>query len=113
MKKAFRSGRGAPWAPRCFWVIALCAGAGADAASVDVGGSLVATSDYVYRGLTHSARKPAVQADAHLQFSKAWFIGAWGSFATSTPQTQSRSEINLYAGRSWVLSQDWTASAHY
>jgi uncharacterized protein (TIGR02001 family) len=113
MKMAFRSGRGARPAPPCFWVIALCAGAGADAASVGAGGSVVATTDYVYRGLTHSGRKPALQADGHLQLSSGWFAGAWGSWATSVPATQSRSEVNLYAGRAWVLSPDWTASAHY
>ena len=92
---------------------ALFACAATPAASVSTGGSLVLTTDYVHRGLTQSGRKAAVQGDAHLQSVSGWFLGGWGSLASSEPQIQSRTEINLYLGRVWTLSPDWALSANY
>lgn len=94
-------------------VISLVFAANACSAPIAAGGSVVATTDYVYRGITQTERNAAVQADAHLQTPAGWFVGAWGSFATSTTRAQSRSEINVYLGRVWTLSDDWSVSAHY
>ncbi len=113
MRTAFQGGRGTSWALHIGAVLASAACACAQAAAIDAGGSLVATTDYIYRGLTQSGRKATLQADAHLQGSSGWFLGAWGSLASSPPDIQSRSEINLYLGRSWVLWPDWTTSVHY
>lgn len=113
MKAAFRGGRGARGASSPLLVISLVFAADACSAPLAVGGSVVATTDYVHRGLTQTERKAALQADAHLQSPSGWFVGAWGSLATSTTQVQSRSEINVYLGRVWTLSDSWSASAHY
>ena len=83
------------------------------AAAATVGGSVVASTDYVYRGLTFSERKPVLQADLHATTASGWFAGAWGSIAASHPERQSRSEINAYMGRAWSLGPDWIANVHY
>jgi uncharacterized protein (TIGR02001 family) len=113
MKAAFRYGRGARGASWQLLAISLFFAADACSAPLAAGGSIVATTDYVYRGLTQTERKAALQVDAHLQSPSGWFLGAWGSVATSATQVQSRSEINLYLGRVWTLSDSWSASAHY
>src|SRR5689334_3956945 len=107
MKAAFRGGRGARRASWQLLVISLVFAADACPAPFAAGGSIVATTDYVYRGLTQTERKTALQADAHLQSPSGWFLGAWGSLATSDTQVQSRSEINLYLGHVWTLSESW------
>ncbi len=101
------------WALRAFIAAAfsLAAFPGADAATV--GGSVVASTDYVYRGLTYSDRKPVLQADLYARTASGWFAGAWGSIAASHPERQSRSEFNAYVGKAWSLGPDWLANVHY
>jgi len=113
MKAAFRGGRGARGASWQLLMISLVFAGGARAAPFAAGGSIVATTDYVYRGITQTERKAALQADAHLQTPSGWYLGAWGSLATSATRVQSRSEINLYLGHVWTLSDTWSATAHY
>lgn len=116
MKTAVHSRHGAIRVSCVLALVALTAGVAAHAGSlgpIGAGGSVVITTDYVYRGLTQSQSKAALQADVHLQTTSGWFAGAWGSLTSSPPPVQSRSEINLYLGKSWALSEDWTASAHY
>lgn len=113
MSTAFQVGSAGSRMRGAFLALAMAGGLCARAATIDVGGSVVATTDYVFRGLTQSGRKAAVQADLHLQTPGGWFGGAWGSFAGSEPDFQSRSEVNLYLGRVWTLTPDWTTSTHY
>ncbi len=48
------------------------------AAAADVSGSVAITTDYIYRGQSHSAGQPAAQAG--IQFhSSGWNAGMWGS----------------------------------
>src|SRR5688572_30218637 len=91
--------------------VALWVAAGG-AAAADVGGSVVATTDYVHRGLSQTDHGAAAQGDVHLR-SGGWFGGVWGSMALSQPERAYRSELNAYLGHAWTLSPDWTANVHY
>ena len=113
MRAPFRCGRDARVGSWLFLTIVLTFTVGVRSAPIAIGGSIVATTNYVHRGLTQTERKAALQADAHLQTLTGWFLGAWGSLASSAPQVQSRSEINLYLGRVWTLSETWSLSTHY
>lgn len=77
------------------------------------GGTLAASSDYVYRGVSHNQGEPAAQLDLHLRSGSGWFGGAWVSTANRLPGYIGGYELNLYAGRSWVLSDRWGAVARY
>ncbi len=93
--------------------VALWLGAAGCAFATEVGGSVVATTDYIYRGLTQTDHAAAAQGDVHVRTSAGWFAGAWGSMAFSQPEWAYRSEVNLYLGHAWILAPDWSASAHY
>jgi uncharacterized protein (TIGR02001 family) len=93
----------------------LLAGASSDcaAAAPQVRGSLVATTDYVFQGLTQSSHDPALQGDLHLETVGGWFGGVWASTANPPPDRRAGAEINLYLGHTWIVSPQWTAAASY
>lgn len=92
-------------------VLALTVGGYAVAA--EVGGSVVATTDYVYRGLTQTDHGAAAQGDVHLRGWGGWFGGIWGSTAFSQPELANKSELNIYLGHAWTLTPDWAVNVHY
>ena len=72
------------------------------------------TTDYVYRGLTQSGRKAALQADAHLQELVRMVSRGLGLVSPSShPERAEPVRDQPYLGSAWVLSPNWTANAHY
>jgi uncharacterized protein (TIGR02001 family) len=69
------------------------------------GGSLVATTDYVYRGLSQTGGDAALQGDAHYQSDSGWFAGVWASSLDSS--YLGNLELNAYAGWGWAPTPDW------
>jgi uncharacterized protein (TIGR02001 family) len=56
-----------------------------------------AVSDYDFRGITQSAKNPALQASLDYAHDSGWYIGAWGSnvdFGGGDPNL----EVDLYTG---------------
>ena len=106
-------------APAFALASALGAAASPCAAAGAFGGSLALTSDYVYRGLSQTCGKPAAQADLHYRLSSGEsaaenFIGVWGSVDLSGEECRAKSELNAYAGRTWLLpSSDSSATLTY
>ena len=101
-------------------IVGLCMGFAVSCAfaqsSSDFGGNIGLTSDYVYRGISQTAGKPAVQGDVH--YSKdGWTIGAWASHAdVKRGEDGLPSEIDLYISRDWSLNDDWAlrvTASHY
>ncbi|HEY6640758.1 TorF family putative porin [Povalibacter sp.] len=95
----------------CFW-----SSAGQAQASDRVGGSLAFSSDYVFRGLSHSEGRPALQADLHYEFAPGWVAGAWGSRADVDPDESPAAEIDVYLSRHWMIDDQWalrTTLTHY
>ena len=92
-------------------VAALCSTAAL--AADPWGGTLAAGTDYVFRGVSHNQGAPAAQLDLHLRNAGGWFGGAWVSTANRLPGYSGSYELNLYGGRSWVLSDRWGAVARY
>jgi uncharacterized protein (TIGR02001 family) len=100
-------------------VTAACACAAAMAAWADgsVGGSLEFTSDYIYHGLSQSRGDPAVQADIHYRSASDAatgenFIGLWGS-TISRAMTGGTYELNAYAGRTFLVNSDSSATLSF
>lgn len=81
------------------------------------GGSLVLTSDYIYRGVSSSNNEGAFQADLHLAFGEGTFFGIWGSTRDGTLEPYSDYELEIYLGHRFDLSTAWSATvsgrAHY
>lgn len=76
-------------------------------------GTLGATTDYVFRGVSQTYENPAVQGGINYQHPSGWFAGGWASNVEPYPFGSRSTEVNLYAGVGWVLSPDWTARASY
>ena len=77
------------------------------AAAADVSGSIAITTDYIYRGQSHSAGQPAAQAG--IQFhSSGWNAGLWGSSVDFQNGAGGAYELDLQAGYTWQLNQDWS-----
>lgn len=79
--------------------------------AADWGGTLAATSDYVFRGISRTDHGASAQAGLHVRSAERWFASVWASSLAPSPGSLGRVELNLNAGRGWDLSDDWAASA--
>lgn len=77
------------------------------------GGSLVATTDYVLRGISQTQGGPAVQGDLHYTGPAGWFAGLWASNIDPGSSDIGHVEINAYAGIAWTPASDWNARVSY
>lgn len=55
-------------------------------------------SQYVFRGISYTQEKPAVQGGADLAHSSGWYVGIWGSQISSKAIQNASGEIDLYGG---------------
>ncbi|MET0497907.1 MAG: TorF family putative porin [Steroidobacteraceae bacterium] len=107
MKQQPPARRGATGALVCACAAALIAPL--QAVAGEFGGSVAATTDYVYRGLSQTRGQPAMQADLHYRGSRRWVVGAWASTVNFDPRRGGSAEIDVYAGLDWTLDRDWDA----
>jgi uncharacterized protein (TIGR02001 family) len=75
--------------------------------------SAAATSDYVLRGVSQSYDHVALQTGFNYRSTSGAFAGAWGSNVNPYPFLGSAVELDLYAGYSWTLTQDFSAQSTY
>jgi uncharacterized protein (TIGR02001 family) len=80
----------------------------ADAVNV-VTGSLGATSDFVFRGLSLTRGKPAVQASLDVEFPKEFYVGAFVATSDPNPGPSPPVELDAWAGRYWRVSDSLSA----
>jgi len=86
----------------------------APAATSPLIGTATLASDYIFRGLSQTNRKPAVQAGIEYDFPDGLYVGFWGSSIswlsdTSTPaaRVSSNVELDFYAGYRNKFSEDF------
>jgi uncharacterized protein (TIGR02001 family) len=90
-------------------LLALGAGAAhADVVSVWTG-SIGGTSDFVFRGLSLTRGKAAAQASVDVEFPKEFYVGAFVATADPNPGPSPPVEFDVWAGRYWSLSQNFSA----
>ncbi len=80
------------------------------------GGSIGATSDYMYRGMTLSGGQPSVQADGHYVWNSGWFAGASTAGVRQAPGSSSTAELSGYVGYAQSFTETWSGrmnAAHY
>ena len=73
------------------------------------GGSVGVVSDYVYRGLTQSDNRPALQGDLHYYSAGGWFAGGWVSSVKRSPLVSTSAELDAYLGHAWSGASPWSA----
>jgi len=72
-------------------------------------GSIGGTSDFVFRGLSLTRGKPAAQASLDVEFPKEFYVGAFIATADPNPGPSPAVEFDVWAGRYWSLSKDFSA----
>ena len=81
------------------------------------GGSLAVTSDYIYRGLSESNGRAALQADLHADTPQGTFAGAWASTRDRALEPGAGYDFEIYLGHRFDLSSAWNATlsarSHY
>src|SRR5690625_4897690 len=58
-------------------------------------------SDYVFRGISQTSRKPTIQGGIDYEHGTGLYVGTWASnvdFGSETDATEAKSEFNLYGG---------------
>ncbi len=84
------------------------AGVGPD----NFGGQLTLTTDYVFRGVSHSREKPALQGGIDFKHDSGFFVGIWGSnveFPTDgNREVPGPLEVDIYLGVDQDLGRDWS-----
>jgi uncharacterized protein (TIGR02001 family) len=85
-----------------------CAVARADSVRIFTG-SVGGTSDFVFRGLSLTRGKPAAQASLDVEFPKEFYVGAFVATADPNPGPSPNLEMDLWAGRYWNVSENFSA----
>lgn len=75
-----------------------------------IGGSLAATSAYIYRGVSQSDGHGALQADLHASSSGGLFAGVWGSTRDRSLQPDTPAETQVYFGQRFSLGSGWSGT---
>ncbi len=73
----------------------------------------MATTDYVFRGVSQTDGGAALQGSLNYRSPGGWFAGGWASNVAPYPSRMDAAEVNLYGGYGWALSPEWTARANY
>ena len=71
-------------------------------------GSIGATSDFVFRGLSLTRGRPAAQASLDVEFAREFYVGAFVSTADPKSTPSPNMEIDLWAGRYWRFSENFS-----
>lgn len=91
-------------------VMAMLAAATAAQAG-DLTSTVTVTSDYDFRGITQTAKDPALQASLDYAFGNGFSVGAWASNVDFGTGTDSNVELDLYGAysKSYDSGFNWTA----
>lgn len=72
-------------------------------------GSIGGTSDFVFRGVSLTRGKPAVQASLDVEFPREFYVGAFVATADPNPGPSPNLEMDVWAGRYWTVSENFSA----
>jgi uncharacterized protein (TIGR02001 family) len=77
-------------------------------------GSIGATSNYIYRGISQTYNGAALQLGGNYQSAFGWFAGTWGSNVDPYPGGgRTFEELDFYAGLIRPVSSDFTVKGTY
>jgi uncharacterized protein (TIGR02001 family) len=73
-----------------------------------VTGSVGATSDFVFRGLSLTRGNPTAQASLDVEFPQEFYVGGFIAGADPNPGPSPGVEFDVWAGRYWRLNDDYS-----
>jgi len=80
------------------------------------GGSIALTSDYLLRGISQSDGAAALLTDLHYHAPAGWTGGTRASSVEVDIDEGRTAELDVYAGYSWLVASNWSATiiaSHY
>jgi uncharacterized protein (TIGR02001 family) len=80
----------------------------ADTAGATTSANLALTSDYVFRGLTQTWGRPALQGGADYVNPNGFAAGLWGSSISERSYPGGAMELDLYASYGQAIDSDWS-----
>ncbi|MEC4722710.1 TorF family putative porin [Noviherbaspirillum sp. CPCC 100848] len=70
-------------------------------------GNVSLVSDYVFRGVSQTQRKPTIQAGVDISHANGLYLGVWGSGVSSAAYSNtSGGEIDIYGGYRFPLTEN-------
>jgi len=75
-----------------------------------VGGSIAATTAYIYHGVSQSDGQGALQIDLHAGAAGGTFAGIWVSTRDRSLEPQTPAELQIYLGQRFSLGNEWSAT---
>jgi uncharacterized protein (TIGR02001 family) len=79
-----------------------------DAPASPVTGNVAVTSDYMFRGLTQTWGRPAIQGGADYANPNGFAAGFWGSSISERSYPGGAMELDLYASYGQAINSDWS-----
>lgn len=79
-----------------------------DAPASPVTGNVAVTSDYMFRGLTQTWGRPAIQGGADYANPNGFAAGFWASSISERSYPGGAMELDLYASYGHAISGDWS-----
>jgi len=83
-----------------------------DTSSLRLGGSATVTSDYIFRGVSQTLGRPAIQASVDFDHDSGFYAYVWGTnvdfFPDAEPDDGARTEIDLAVGYVADISDRWS-----
>ncbi|MEO9001636.1 MAG: TorF family putative porin [Rhodanobacter sp.] len=76
--------------------------------SQSISGNLAVTSDYMFRGLTQTWGRPAIQGGADYAGTDGIAAGFWGSSISEHTYPGGTMELDLYASYGHAIDRDWS-----
>lgn len=98
------------WLCACALALLVPQPARGQAESGSIGGSVAATSNYIYRGVSQSDGHGALQADLHASSSGGMFAGVWASTRDSNLEPGTAGEMQVYLGQRFSFGSAWSAT---
>ena len=87
-------------------------GAQGDANSLRLGGSATVTSDYIFRGVSQTMGRPAIQASVDFEHDSGFYAYVWSTNVDFFPDAEiddgARTEIDLAAGYVAEIGDRWS-----
>lgn len=98
-----------------FGAVLLSCGAHADETPAGtLSGSITVASDYLFRGISQTDRRPAAQLGVEYDRASGWYLGGWASnvswlsdTSTSAQPVSNSLEFDAYAGWRGQFDADW------